>query len=364
MTHIPQMIPLFGPEEALAVDTYMKSGGFLTEYIHTTELERRIAEYVGSKHAIMVSNGTVSLYMMLKILGIGPGSDVIVPNYTMIATANSVTMCGANPIFIDVEKETLCLDINLLDQVLTKSTKAIFLVTANGRFPSYDIDVLKQYCLDRDIYLLEDAAQSMGCNYASGRHIGTVGVMGSFSFSVPKIITTGQGGCIVTDNDEFASKLRRLKDFGRSKGGLDVHDSIGFNFKFTDLQAVIGIEQIKKLSQRINIKNKIWDRYRNNLEDCEEIKLFKHDQKSGAPWFIDSIVQARSELRIYLETQGIQTRVMYPPINQQVAYSRSGSFPVSEYVGESGLWLPSYVQLENSDIDFICEQIRNFYLER
>ncbi len=358
------MIPLFGPEEALAVDSYMKSGGFLTEYIQTTELERRIAEYVGSKHAIMVSNGTVSLYMMLKILGIGPGSDVIVPNYTMIATPNSVTMCGANPVFVDVERETLCLDINLLDQVITTTTKAIILVTANGRFPSYNIEALQQYCLDRDIYLLEDAAQSMGCSYPMGQHIGTIGVMGSFSFSVPKIITTGQGGCIVTDNDDFASKLRRLKDFGRSKGGLDIHDSIGFNFKFTDLQAVIGIEQFKKLTHRIELKNKIWNRYRDNLEDCKEVKLFKHDQKFGAPWFIDAIVEDRFELKSHLESQGIQTRVMYPPINQQVAYSRNGSFPISEYIGERGLWLPSFVQLDVSDIDFICDQVRKFYLGR
>jgi perosamine synthetase len=357
------MIPLIEEEEAQAVSEYMKSGGFLTEYTKTTELEKAIAEFVGARNVIMVSNGSVSLYMILKVLGIGQGDDVLVPNYTMIATANAVVLTGANPLFVDVEPETLCIDFLLIDSVITNRTKAIILVTANGRYPSYPMDALLKYCDGKGIYLIEDAAQSLGSQFPSGAHQGTVGIMGSFSFSVPKVITTGQGGCIVTNNDELAQKVRKLKDFGRVKGGIDIHSEIGFNFKYTDLQAVIGIEQMKKLPNRVNKKREIWNRYHNNLMDCHQVEFFKFDHKFTTPWFIDVLVERREELQSHLYHNGISTRVMYPPITRQGAYDRKGEYPVAEKVGLFGLWLPSYVQLENEDIDFICSVIQEFFIE-
>ena len=165
----------------------------------------------------------------------------------MVATP-PVKMFGAKPIFVDVDKNTLCLDLKSVESAITSKTKAIIFVSANGRYPLEKIDKFTSLCNQNNIHLIEDAAQSLGSYYPDGTHIGRKGKVGSFSFSTPKIISTGQGGALITDDDEVAFKIRLLKDFGRSRGGTDIHDTIGFNSKFTELQAVIGIEQMKKVA--------------------------------------------------------------------------------------------------------------------
>ena len=330
---IPQMIPWFDEEEKIAMNEYMASGGFLTEFKQTAIFENLLAEFTKSKHVIAVTNGTVSLWMMIQALEIGPSDSVIVPNYTMIATANAVRATGAEIIFCDVELDTLCLDMSEIESKVKENTKAIFLVTANGRYPSYGIKKLKEFAAEKNIALLEDAAQSLGSFYPDGAHIGTVGLMGSLSFSVPKIITTGQGGAILTNDDELARKLRKLKDFGRVNGGIDVHDVFGLNFKFTDLQATIGIVQMSKLSKRMALKKEIYRRYQSQLVGVPQIVFFKHNFQTTTPWFIDCLVERRNELIDFLQSNQVTTRVMYPPINEQQVYETEGSYPVSKHVG-------------------------------
>ena len=358
---IMQMRPQFGEEEKKALCEYMDEDGFITEFKRTEKFESMIADYTSAKHCIVVNNGTISLTLGAIAVGVQAGDEVIVPNYTMIATPNSVKMFGAIPIFVDVEPETLCLDINKVKQALTPKTRAIMFVAANGRYPKAGIEPFEELARKHNLVLIEDAAQSLGSLYPDGRHIGRAGKVGSFSFSAPKIISTGQGGALITDDDEIARKLRRLKDFGRSGGGNDVHDSIGYNFKFTELQACIGIEQMKKLEARVLRKKEIWSKYRDLLKDTSDIQLFEHDLKRTAPWFIDSFVKKREELIMHLKTKGIGTRVMYPPINKQEAYKVPGNHLVSNRVGNEGLWLPSEVQLTNDQISYICEQIKEFY---
>lgn len=244
---IMQMRPLFGEEEKRAICEYMDEDGFITEFKRTETFELMIAKYTGARHCIVVNNGTISLTLAAMAVGVQSGDEVIVPNYTMIATPNSVKMIGAVPVFVDVEPETLCLDIEKVKQALTPKTKVIMFVSANGRYPRTGIAAFEELARERNLLLIEDAAQSLGSFYADGRHVGRAGLVGSFSFSAPKIISTGQGGALITDDDAIASRLRRLKDFGRSGGGNDIHDSIGYNFKFTELQACIGIEQMLSL---------------------------------------------------------------------------------------------------------------------
>jgi perosamine synthetase len=165
---------------------------------------------------------------------------------------------------------------------------------------------------------------------------------------------------LITDRDEMAYKLRRLKDFGRSGGGNDIHDSVGYNFKFTELQACVGIEQMKKLPQRVQRKKEIWCRYRDELQGVPGVRLFEHDVIRTSPWFIDSLVDNRDGLISHLKAEGIGTRVMYPPINRQKAYDEVGDHVVSEHVGRHGLWLPSAVQLTDHDVNRVCYAIRSF----
>ena len=358
---IMQMRPWFGEEESSAITEYMATEPFLTEFKKTEEFENLIGQYTGSKHCIVVNNGTISMTLAALALGLSAGDEIIVPNYTMVATANAFKMVGLTPVFVDVSFDTLCLNLELARAAITKNTKAIVLMTANGRYPSEGIKAFEQLAAEENIFLIEDAAQSLGSCYPDGRHIGTASSIGSFSFSAPKVISTGQGGALVTNDDDLAYKLRRLKDFGRSGGGNDVHDSIGFNFKFTDLQAVIGIEQMKKLSWRVNRKKEILKKYQELLSHVEEVKFFKQDLEITTPWFIDILAEDRDNLIQALKQKRIGSRVMYPPLNEQKCYSINGAHPISQLIGSKGLWLPSEAQLEDHQIEGICSMIIGFY---
>lgn len=358
---IPQMEPWFGSEEKIAMNEYMEEGGWLTEFKRTTEFEERLATYTGVKHCVVVNNGTISLTLMAMAVGIKAGDEVIVPNYTMIATPNSLKLFGACPVFVDVEKETLCLDIEKVKLAITPKTKAILFVNANGRNPKVGIEAFQDLCKEKGLILLEDAAQSLGSFHQNGKHQGSVGLAGSFSFSAPKIISTGQGGAIVTNDDEVAYRLKRLKDFGRSGGGNDIHDSIGFNFKFTEMQAVIGNEQMKKLPWRVERKKEIYKIYKEQLQEIPQINFFEQDLNFTTPWFIDIIAENRSELQAFLKENNIGTRIMYPPINKQEAYNIDGDHLISNLVGLKGLWLPSAAQLSDDQVVFICDKIKSFY---
>lgn len=361
---IPQMRPLFGAAEKAELMAYLDEDGFFTEFERTAAFERAIAQFTGSKHCVVVNNGTVSLSLAALALGVGPGDEVICPNYTMIATPNSVHMLGAQPVFVDVDLDTLILNPEVVRRAITPRTKAVMMVSANGRAPSSvagGIEAFEALARETGIALIEDAAQSLGSFYPDGRHIGRAGAIGSFSFSAPKIISTGQGGALITDDDVLADKLKRLKDFGRARGGTDIHDSIGFNFKFTELQACVGLAQMRQLPERIPRKKAIWQRYAEQLQGVKGVRLFAHDLSLCTPWFIDGLFERRDALVPHLKAAGIGSRTMYPPIHQQKAYDLPGHHPVSETVGREGLWLPSMIQLTDAQIDRIAAAIRDFY---
>tara|TARA_R110001592_G_scaffold312983_4_gene588407 strand:+ start:889 stop:1959 length:1071 start_codon:yes stop_codon:yes gene_type:complete len=354
------MEPWFDNQEQEALNTYMSEGGWVTEFKKTFEFQDLIKEFTGAKHCFVVNNGTISLTIMAMAAGIKAGDEVLVPNYTMVATPNSLKMFGAEPKFIDVDPKTLCISLDEIKKSVTPKTKAVFLMNANGRYPT-DIDEIVSYCKDNNLILLEDSAQALGSFYPDGIHQGRKGIAGSFSFSAPKIISTGQGGAIITDDDELAYNVSRLKDFGRSGGGNDVHEMIGFNFKFTDIQAVLGIVQMSKLDWRINRMKEIYNRYKENLSSIKGVQFFNQDLQNTTPWFIDIRADKRDDLMAFLKLNNIGSRTMYPPINKQQAYGIEGEHIVSNEIGISGLWLPSSSKLTNKQIDYICQKIIEFY---
>lgn len=360
---INQMEPWIGEEEKCAMIEYLNSGGWLTEFKKTREFEQMIAEYTGSKYASVVSNGTVSLVIALMALGIGRGDEVVVPDYTMIASANAVVLAGAKPILVDIDRTNLCLDLDLVEKAITPKTKAIMLVTINGRYP--EMEKFVEFAHDHGLYLIEDAAQSLGSRY-KGKHLGTFGDVGSFSFSAPKVITTGQGGALVTDNEELYQKILKIKDFGRSQGGVDYHEIFGFNAKFTDLQAVIGIEQMKKLDWRVKRKKEMYKLYKDLLEGVNGIEFIDTNLEDTTPWFIDILVEKgekeRDKLASFLDEREIGTRPFYPVIHTQPPYSWvKGDFKNAEYISKHGLWLPSSSFLSDEDIKYVCQMIKDFF---
>lgn len=362
---IPQYEPLIGTRERKAMTDYMANPGFLTEYKKTEEFENKIAEYLKIKHCIVVNNGTISLSLALLALGIKPGDRVIVPNLTMIATPNAVKLIGAEPIFVDVTKLQL-LDCALADKLIsTYKAKAIILVSINGRSWGPEAWEYIWKWKEAGIKIVEDAAQSFGSKNYEGYFCGTrVGQIGSFSFSMPKIITTGQGGCLVTNDDSLADTLRKLKDFGRNGGGNDTHSCFGINSKFTEMQAVIGLTQLEGIEFRVRRKKEIFNLYKEQLNKVPNIQFLATNLSVVTPWFVDIFVAEPLKLGAFLKTKNIRTRPIYPPINTQEAYKSINNwpFPVTKKLSSRGIWLPSSLTLKDEDIIYICNCIKEFYV--
>jgi len=358
MDYIHQMEPFITENEIKAITEYLNSGGWLTEYQKTEEFEQKIADFLGVKYAVVLTSGTVALYLSLLALGIGPGDSVIVPDYTMIATPNSVRWTGAEVILGDVERDTLSIDLNKIK--LKKNAKALIHVSINGR--SGDMDEVVYFCKRNNLYLIEDACQAFGSK-RNNRFLGTFGDIGVFSYTPHKIITTGQGGAVVTDNEEIYNKVKKLKDFCRVKPGVDIHTDLGFNFKFTDLQAVIGLEQLKIIDYRIKKKKEIYQAYIDRLLGVEFIEFLPINLDQTLPWFVDIILKKtrRDDFILYLKKNGIGSREFYPPIHSQKPYSKAeGDFDVVSGIAPRGVWLPSSIKLSLDEVDYITEIIKKF----
>lgn len=360
MDFINQMEPGFDKNEADHLYSYMQGGGWVTEFKKTREFEEMIREYTGAKYCWVVANGTVSLSIALLACGVGVGDEVICPDYTMVATPNSAELIGAKAVFVDINRKDLCMDFELMKAAITPKTKAVMLVTLNGRYPE-NIEEFASYCDEKDIYLIEDAAQSLGSFY-KGKHLGRFGVIGSFSFSAPKIITTGQGGALITDDEELNDKIKKIRDFGRDKGGSDHYLVKGWNFKFTDIQGVVGIEQMKKLPGRVERKKEMGRLYNSLLQNINGVEIVETNYDNTAPWFYDILCENREELMEFLKSKNIGTRVFYPPLHSEPAYGYNElSFPVTEEIAAKGLWLPSSINLTDEQIKYVCDSIKEFY---
>lgn len=355
---IMQHRPTFEKEEALATYSYMLEDNFITEHKKTLELEQIISNYIGCKHCIMTTSGTVAIILALMSLDLNEGDEVIVPNYTMIASINAVKFLKLVPIIIDVDKNTYTLNCEEIEKNITKKTKAVLHVSLNNRYT--DMSLIVKLCHDKNIVLLEDSAQSLGCKI-NGKSLGTFGKIGCFSLSTPKIISTGQGGFCITDDDKIARKINMIKNFGRRESGKDDFEIFGINFKFTDLQAVVGIEQMKKLDFRVNRIREIYNLYYNNLKDISIMKCPKNDE--WIPWFVDIYVDDRDNIISYLKKHKIQTRPVYGEINKTDLYYSEEILPNSNYCCNKGLFLPSYITLSDDEIIYICK-ILKIYLNQ
>jgi len=361
-----QIEPSLGIAEKNELCDVIDSGWF-TEAKKTREFEQRFAKFTGSKYACVVTSGTAGLYLGLLAMNIKNNDDVIVPDLTFIASPNSIQAVGAKPILCDIEKKSLNIDIENLEKKITKKTKAIMIVNFNGR--STGMKQLHELAKKYNLKLIEDAAHSLG-SYYGNKHQGTKSDIGVFSFSTPKIITTGQGGMIVTDSKTLYERCCELKDFGRKIGAKKnmkrafEHETIGYNFKFTEFQAAIGISQMKKLPKRIIKKKKMFKKYQDLLRDAKGISFVKTDLNKITPWMIDIILDSKNKknkLIDYLEKNYVETRIFYPPIHRLKPYKDlDKNYRNSSDISDKGLWLPSSVTLENKEIDFICRKIKDF----
>lgn len=359
--------PFWQPELGSSEREYLRQAldeNYLNDGRLTTEFENQLAKLLEVPHAVAVTSCTAAIYLALYGLGIGPGDEVLVPDVTFVATANAVTMTGAKPILVDVEESSLMLDPERARQAITARTRAIVPVHVSGR-PA-PMEAIARLAQEHSLFVVEDAAEALLSRY-KGQCLGTLGDAGCFSFSPNKTITTGQGGVIVTRNRQLAGRLRELKDQGRPSqgtGGADMHDSIGFNFKLTNLQSAVGLGQLELLRRRADRLRAIGEQYRASLGSLSALRFLPEDLEGGTvPQWIDVCVEERrDELIAYLKGHGMSCREFWHPVHTHKPYRLpDADFPVSSKLVPMSCWLPSAFQLTSSDVDEVCKRIRDFF---
>lgn len=359
---IPWWSPQIGPHELGLVKEVLESG-YINEGEVAAKFERQIADLVGAKHGIATTSGTTAIFLSLAAAGIGHGDEVIVPDVTFIATANAVTLTGAKPVLVDIDPKTLNIDPAAFERAIGPKTKAVVPVHVTGR--GADMAKVCAIAKAHSLVVVEDAAEALRSKH-EGRWLGTWGRAGCFSFSPNKTITSGQGGMVVTDDDALAQRIRELKDQGRpvrGTGGDDLHPSLGFNFKLTNLQAAVALGQLHYLEDRLARQRRIYELYRDGLRDVSGIEVLPFDVKNGAcPQWTDALCDRRDELEAHLRANGAGSRKFWFPLHTQAPYRLADdAFPNAIAATKRALWLPSAFQLTDEQVNDVVRMIRTFY---
>ncbi|MHA1629393.1 MAG: DegT/DnrJ/EryC1/StrS family aminotransferase [Candidatus Heimdallarchaeota archaeon] len=372
--------PQVGEEEKKAVCAVIDSK-YLAEGPVAREFEKQFSDFVGAKNTIVTSNGTTALHLAIEALGIKPGDEVITTPFTFIASSNSVLFNGAIPIFADIDPETYNLDPEKVEEKITKKTKAILPVHIFGN--PCDMKALKDIAEDHNLFLIEDSCQSHGA-YFDGKHTGTIGDIGCFSFYASKNLPFGEGGAIVTDNEELKETILCLKNHGRTPKGGYYHVRIGYNSRTSNLHAAIGLEQLKKLPKMLEIRERNAKILQKELADLDGFALQKVYPKAKHGWYIAAGRTDRDDLPAIkvvelLKGKGIGSRQIYSiPSYEQPAYTEINDYyywakfvtfpdysktscPNAERIGRNHFEIPIHAGVSEEDMALITSTLREIF---
>lgn len=369
---IPLFDVNFDENEALAAYNTVKSG-WVSAGMKCEELENLFKEQWNVKHALAVANCTVALHMACILAGFKPGDEVLCPSLTFAATANCIRYVGAKPVFCDlVGLNDMTISPAEIESKITKATKGIIVVHFAGF--SCDMDSIMDIAKKYNLKVIEDACHGPLSEY-KGRKLGTIGDFGCFSFFSNKNISTGEGGMLITNNDEYAERAKLIRSHGmttmsfqRAKGHATSYDivDLGYNYRFDDIRASIAIEQLKKLPADYERRAWVRKRYLDNLSDCQKIEVpFKNKKEYCSNYILpiilkDSTKDNRDLVRSKLAEDGIQTSVHYPAIHKFSVFKETeATLPITEYISDNEITLPMYAKLTDKQIDFICEKLKN-----
>ena len=372
------MIPIAKPyltehDAQAAYDAIMS--GWITQGPRVQEFEEKFAAYTGAKHAVAVSNCTTGLHLAMIVAGVQAGDEVICPSMSYIATANSIMYVGATPVFAEVHPETYNLDVSDVESRITSKTKAVLLVHQIG-MPA-DIDAFSVLCKKHNLILIEDAACAAGSSY-KGKKIGSHSDLVCFSFHPRKVISTGDGGMVTTNNDAYAERMKLLRQHGMSVNAgarhgatkiiFEDHLEVAYNYRMTDIQAAVGIQQLAKLDWIVEERRKIAQRYLNELSDIVCIRLPREEEGYFTNWQSFSIYLkenaslTRNELMQALLDKGIASRRGVMTSHRETAYKQHCegiSLPRTEDACDSSIIIPLYVPMSEEDISFVVDTLVN-----
>jgi perosamine synthetase len=360
MTFIPISQPSITQKEIDYVTDAVTSGWVSSLGKYIDSFEETFASYCGTKYAIATSNGTTALHLALVALGIENGDEVIVPDLTFVATANAVKYIGAKVVTVDIDEESLCISPQAIENAITAKTKAIIPVHLYGH-PA-NMDEINKLAQKYNLVVVEDAAEAHGAE-VNGKKVGGLGKVGVFSFYGNKIITSGEGGMITTNDESLYQRMKYLRDHAMSKEKRYWHTEVGFNYRMTNLQAALGFAQLERIDEILDKKKQVFGWYQDILKNITGIRL--NQQASWAKnvyWLVCLEVDGctedqRDKLILKLKSKGIDSRPYFYPLSDMPIYECSDT-PVCHKVYQRGLNLPSYFDITKTQVEQVCNALK------
>jgi len=362
--HIPVAAPVFAGREKEYVADCMETGWVSSGGKYVELFEAAFAEFCGVRHAIACCNGTAALHVTLAALGVGPGDEVIVPTLTFVATANAVTYCGARPVFVDSEPATWNLDPEQVEAKVTPRTKGIVAVHLYGH-PA-EMDELRGVARRHGLFLLEDAAEAHGALY-KGRPAGSLGDAAAFSFYGNKIIATGEGGMVTTDDDSLAARVRLLRGQGVDPERRYWFPVVGYNYRMMNLPAAIGLAQLERADWHTGRRREVAAGYMRLLRYVTRLRWQDESEWARHAYWMFTVILGRESpvgrdaLMARLAERGVETRPVFYPVHLLPPYreaARGEEFPVAESLARRGLSLPTWAGLSHAELNYVCESLR------
>jgi perosamine synthetase len=366
---IPVCVPHLAGNEERYVAEAVRTGWISSAGPSVGEFERKFSSYCGAAHGVAAANGTAALHLALKAIGVGPGDEVVLPDFTMVAVLFSVLYCGATPVVVDAEPDTWNVDAARLRDAVTPRTRAIVAVHTYGH--PCDMDAIAAVAAEHGIAVVEDAAEAHGAEYR-GRRTGGLGRIAAFSFFANKIITTGEGGMVVTSDPALADRARYFQNlcFPLGRGREYRHDDVGYNYRLTNVQAALGLAQLERIDELVERRRANARRYAEELADVPGVTLpVERDWARNVYWMYGIVIDAdrfgrgRDDLAAGLAKRGVETRTFFQPMHAQRPFAEAagraaGSFAVCERLARDGLYLPSGSGLTDEEIRYVCRSIR------
>ncbi len=360
---LPVMEPVLKGREVEYVLDCIATNWISSQGKYVERFEGSFRDYLGANHALSVCNGTAALHLAMAALGIGRDDEVILPDLTFAAPASMAVLCGAKPVFVDVNRGNWTMDPAKVEANITNRTKAIVAVHLYGH--PCDMDPLMEIAARHGLYVIEDCAEALGAEYR-GHKVGSIGHVGTFSFFANKVITTGEGGMVVTDDSNLHHRMQLLRDHGMTREKRYWHEVAGFNYRLTNLQAAIGLAQMEKIYDFLEYRVKIVNRYRTRLKNVEGIILPPCEPwAKNIYWLFSIIIDKelsgidRDFLMGRLAEHGIDSRPLFYPLHQQTPFGPEpdAAYPNTVWLSDRGMSLPTSNNIQIEDIDKVCAVI-------